>query len=306
MNNINIDTLDLNLLKVFEALHEEGSASRAALRLALTQSAVSAALRRLRGCYNDPLFTRTGRGLAPTPRANELKPLISDALNKCRESLMLLDVSQTATQRTVSLGLSDDFEMALGHRILQAIRQQAPSLRVVFRQTHSRVVADMLLHHELDLALTAGGFAYQALHSEMVAQGNYACLMDRAFLPYNQHTLTIEEFIARPHLLISHGGYIGLVDEVLARLQLKRQLSASTTHFAAIPWLLKDNNTVTTIPAHAARAIVAVATDLVCLPCPVAMPDYAIEVGFRQAASRDRAIMQVKQIIAQIAHEYYW
>lgn len=40
--------MDLNLLKVFEALYEEGGASRAAVRLALTQSAVSAALARLR------------------------------------------------------------------------------------------------------------------------------------------------------------------------------------------------------------------------------------------------------------------
>ena len=70
MNRMNIVDLDLNLLKVFEALHDEGSASRAALRLGVTQSAVSAALRRLRGVYDDPLFARTGRGLTPTLRAN--------------------------------------------------------------------------------------------------------------------------------------------------------------------------------------------------------------------------------------------
>jgi hypothetical protein len=66
MNQMNIAAVDLNLLKVFEALHEESSASRAALRLGVTQSAVSAALRRLREVYGDQLFVRTGRGLAPT------------------------------------------------------------------------------------------------------------------------------------------------------------------------------------------------------------------------------------------------
>ena len=88
MNGIDIG-FDLNVLRVFEALHEEGSATRAALRLGVTQSAVSAALARLRRVYGDPLFTRTGRGLAPTLRAQELKPVISEALNKCRESLAL-------------------------------------------------------------------------------------------------------------------------------------------------------------------------------------------------------------------------
>ena len=91
MNQMNIADVDLNLLKVFEALHDETSASRAALRLGVTQSAVSAALRRLRDVYDDQLFIRTGRGLAPTLRANQLKPVVTDALNKCRQSLAMVD-----------------------------------------------------------------------------------------------------------------------------------------------------------------------------------------------------------------------
>ena len=80
MNEMNIDSVDLNLLKVLQALHEEGTAGRAAIRLGVTQSAVSAALGRLRALYGDPLFERTGRGLRPTPKAEELRPLIADAL----------------------------------------------------------------------------------------------------------------------------------------------------------------------------------------------------------------------------------
>ena len=78
---------DLNLLKVFEAIYDEGGAR--AVRLGVTQSAVSAALARLRALYGDPLFTRTGRGLAPSLRARELRPVIGEALDKCRQSLAL-------------------------------------------------------------------------------------------------------------------------------------------------------------------------------------------------------------------------
>lgn len=88
---MNIANVDLNLLKTFEALHDESSASRAALRLGVTQSAISAALRRLRDVYGDQLFVRTGRGLAPTLRANQLKPVISEALDRCRQSLAMVD-----------------------------------------------------------------------------------------------------------------------------------------------------------------------------------------------------------------------
>lgn len=89
MSQIDIESTDLNLLKVFEAIYDEGGAGRAALRLGVTQSAVSASLARLRTLYADPLFVRTGRGLSPSLRARELRPIIGEALDKCRQSLSL-------------------------------------------------------------------------------------------------------------------------------------------------------------------------------------------------------------------------
>ncbi len=69
MKKLDIASVDLNLFKVFEALYEEGGAGRAAIRLGITQSAVSAALSRLRAVFGDHLFERTGRGLKPTAKA---------------------------------------------------------------------------------------------------------------------------------------------------------------------------------------------------------------------------------------------
>lgn len=130
MSQINIAQVDLNLLKTFEALHDESSASRAALRLGVTQSAISAGLRRLREVYGDQLFVRTGRGLAPTLRANQLKPLISEALDRCRQSLAMVDPNNQHYQgRSVVLGLSDDFEIAYGRRLIEEIARRAPPHR---------------------------------------------------------------------------------------------------------------------------------------------------------------------------------
>jgi DNA-binding transcriptional LysR family regulator len=66
--------IDLNLLRVFELLYEEGNMTRAAARLCLTQSAVSHALARLRIALEDPLFVRVPSGLQPTERAHQLAP----------------------------------------------------------------------------------------------------------------------------------------------------------------------------------------------------------------------------------------
>ncbi len=298
MNEIDIG-FDLNVLRVFEALYEEGGATRAALRLSLTQSAVSAALARLRKVYGDPLFTRTGRGLAPTLRAQELKPVISEALNKCRESLAL-GASATARYqgRSVVLGLSDDFEIAMGPWLVQLLAQHAPGLRLAFRQTHSQIVAEMLMAREIDLAITAGGFATRWLSHRVLGEGGYACVVDappgRRKAPL---CLSVDEYVARDHVLISSGGFIGVVDEVLAALGHKRRVIASTTHFAALPYLLKGTQAVATVPVHAAHAMARLC-GLAVLPCPVAMPRYAVELGWRTDALRDSAVAQVQSVVA--------
>lgn len=297
MNQMNIATVDLNLLKVFEALHEESSASRAALRLGVTQSAVSAALRRLRELYGDQLFVRTGRGLAPTLRANQLKPVVSDALNKCRQSLAMVDPSANHFEgRSVTLGLSDDFEIAYGRRLIDEIARSAPKLRLIFRQTHSQIVAQALLERSIDLAITAGGLSDRLLSRQVLGEGGYACLVDPASLTEQRRSISLEEFVAREHLLVSSGGFIGITDEGLAALGLSRRVCASTTHFAGLPYLLKGSPAVATIPAHAARRI-AELSGLTLLPCPLALPRYPIELGWRTSTQLDPVLIKVREAI---------
>ncbi|ALI03952.1 transcriptional regulator LeuO [Pseudomonas sp. FW306-02-F02-AA] len=297
MSQMNIADIDLNLLKVFEALHDESSASRAALRLGVTQSAVSAALRRLRDVYADQLFVRTGRGLAPTLRANQLKPVISDALNKCRQSLAMVDPAANQYEgRSVIVGLSDDFEIAYGRRLIEEIAQRAPKLRLIFRQTHSQIVAQALMERSVDLAITAGGFAERLLSRQVLGEGGYQCLVDPGSLADGQQAIGLDEFVAREHILVSSGGFIGITDEGLAGLGLSRRVCASTTHFAALPFLLKGSQAVATIPAHAAQSIAAV-SGLTVLPCPLALPRYPIELGWRTNSQLDPLLLKVREAI---------
>jgi DNA-binding transcriptional LysR family regulator len=87
----NLRSLDLNLLTVFEAIYELGSVSGAADRLALSQSATSHALSRLREACRDDLFVRARRGLSPTPAAQEMYRAIKQALDALRATLVSVD-----------------------------------------------------------------------------------------------------------------------------------------------------------------------------------------------------------------------
>ena len=87
VNVLSFRALDLNLLKVFEALMTEGSVTRAASALTMTQPAVSNALARLRDALGDPLFVRSGTGIRPTQRAVVLWEPIGEALESVRGAL---------------------------------------------------------------------------------------------------------------------------------------------------------------------------------------------------------------------------
>ncbi|MEK6350466.1 MAG: LysR family transcriptional regulator [Burkholderia sp.] len=316
MSQSNIGSVDLNLFKVFEALFEEGGASRAGIRLDMTQSAVSAALRRLREVFDDPLFVRTGRGLAPTGRAQELKPVIGEALDQCRRSLAIAAPDAPSFHgRSVSVGLSDDFEIAVGRALIERLALAAPGLRIIFRQTHSQIAADALANREMDLAVTAGPLSSRGLRQRSLGEGGYACLIDcgeggeggdgidgaepggaAAGRRRARAALTLDDYLAREHILVSSGGVVGIVDEGLAALGRKRRIVASTTHFASVPHLLTGSRAVVTIPAHAAAAIARL-TDLTLLPCPVALPGYPVSLGWRHSAMRDVAVTKVWEAI---------
>nr|WP_310617620.1 LysR family transcriptional regulator [Pantoea cypripedii] len=293
---MNIEALDLNLFKVFEALYEEGSASRAALRLGITQSAVSAALGRLRKIYGDHLFDRTGRGLRPSRRAEELKPIVSEALNRCRQSLALAQLDQAAFEgRSVVLGWSDDYEIALARQLINRVAQEYPGLRLIFRQIHSRIAAGMLMNRMVDLAVTSGSGSSAALSKELVGVNDYACVTDFVLTT----DLTIDEYTTLQHILISSGGMVGIVDEALAGLGLKRTVEAAATHFSAVPWLIKGSRSIVTLPSHAARAM-AEMFDLYLLRCPIELPEYSVELAWRADSLRDPAVAGVRNILREL------
>src|SRR5436190_5525655 len=87
MNEIDLRRADLNLLVVFQILLAERHVGRAAKRLALTQSAASHALGRLRDLFEDPLFVRHPKGIEPTAHALALGPAIADILNRAKSIL---------------------------------------------------------------------------------------------------------------------------------------------------------------------------------------------------------------------------
>jgi len=125
--------IDLNLLRVFDALVELRSVTRVADRLGLTQSAVSHSLGRLRRMLDDPLFVRGPRGLQPSARAEQIAPGIRTSLQQLKDALAPVDFCPATAIRTFSIAAGTYFCALLIPLLLERLRSEAPgvSLRVV-------------------------------------------------------------------------------------------------------------------------------------------------------------------------------
>jgi DNA-binding transcriptional LysR family regulator len=137
---LNLRSVDLNLLPVFEAAYEERSLSRAAERLAMTQSAVSHAMNRLRGLFGDPLFIRQSRGVVPTPLADRVYAKLRGALGSVRESVTGLQGFDPGTsQREFFVAIPHPLGPFIAVQLRARLAQLAPQVRVTF-STRSRPV----------------------------------------------------------------------------------------------------------------------------------------------------------------------
>lgn len=146
---LNLRAVDLNLLPVFEAIHEERSLSRAAVRLAMTQSAVSHALSRLRLVLRDELFIRQPRGVAPTAAADALYARLRGALASVRDSIAKTRSFEPASSdRKFFVSISHPLGPMIALKLRERLGRVAPGVDVIF-STRSRPI-------ELERAMREG------------------------------------------------------------------------------------------------------------------------------------------------------
>ena len=151
----------LALIPVFDAILSEGSLSRAAERLGVTQSAVSQALARLRKLANDELFENTGRGVRPTPRALEMASHVYAALAQVNEAFTPKDLDIAKLERTFVLDIGGGFDALILPPLLGEINRTAPGLRLLVSNTRGGDLTKELKYGETELA-----FDFQACRSE--------------------------------------------------------------------------------------------------------------------------------------------
>jgi DNA-binding transcriptional LysR family regulator len=261
-HSFNLRTFDLNLLKVFDEVMAERSLTRAASRLALTQPAVSNALRRLRETLGDELLVRKGRGLEPTARALELWPSVREALRGLQASLSPAVFVPGSADNAFVLTMADATAAELMPALIHQISTEAPSvtLRVVPLTTRDprRLLddgeADLAIGHFpaalADLTAKAQSGDNVAFHHHRLFAGDYMCVM-RKNHPLAKGPLTLDRYCAARHMLVSFSGRaFGFVDEALALHDRTRFVVLTVNQFFTAGKVVANSDLLTVLPRH--------------------------------------------------------
>ncbi len=277
--------LDLNLLLVFDALFRHRSVVAAADELAISPSACSHALARLRDALGDELFFRNGNSMQPTSRASEIAGGITEALQVLSDRLSdPASFAPASSTQSFILAATDFTTFALIPALIARIEHAAP--RVQLRIIHSR---DRDAYGDLmqDGAHFVMGFSdeFNPVRDDVeILQGradDYVVVARRGH-PRIGATLTMAQYLAERHVVVKPWREDkGVIDMALDRQGLRREVAVEVPSIMAAPFIVAGSDLLITLPRLAARRLES-AADIAIFDVPFDAPAYTLNVYFQR------------------------
>ncbi|GAB7526300.1 LysR family transcriptional regulator [Paraburkholderia sp. 2C] len=282
---MNFRTLDLNLLKVFEALMSEGAVTRAASKLSLTQPAVSNALSRLREAFDDPLFVRNGAGVTPTQRAIALWGPVGESLSRIRAALDEETFLPESAQASFSLSMSDYVASIVMPRLVARFGATSPGLR--FHSMPNMLLDAPTLLEDNRVDCLIGVYVNETLppayiRSRSLWSVDYACLMRRDHPLASAGRLTTRRFLGARHVDISLAGQTQpSFDIFLASRGLKRNLVTTVNHYTVACEMIRASDLIAVMPRDLCERF-GMSGELIGVRAPLEAPERMISLFWHQ------------------------
>ena len=304
---VNFATLDLNLLRVLDALLREGSTVRAGRRLGLSQPAVSSALKRLRMALGDELFFRRGQRLEPTDYARRIESDLRAALEALETTLSgyaRFDPA-SATDRFRISG-SDFFAELLMPQLADRLQAVAPSMRVHLVNLVPDSYVDTLERYEVDLALIPRTELPDWIESAHLFSSTFSVVaraghprLERAGLAPGD-TIPIDLFCDLGHVLFSpEGNDRAMGDAALARVGRERRVVMTMPIFSGVYRAVAGSDLIALLPTQLAHHVAPGADIAVYLP-PMEIPPAALTMIWHRRFSASPAHRWLRDEIAAL------
>ena len=306
---MNFRTLDLNLLRVFDAVMAEGSLTRAAERLAMTQPAASHALKRLHVAVGEELFHRTAFGMRGTARAELLWPPVRAALAQLQAALSPRSFDPTTDAATFNIAMADATAALLLPPLISAIESARALANIRVLPLTTRDPRRLVEEADADLAVgyfpnaiaaivAQGGEA--TLHHRQLYATEYVCVMRRDH-PLAGEKLTLDAFVEAHHLLVTFSGRAhGFVDEALATLGRQRRIVLTVNQFATAGSVVARSDLLTVLPQQFLPAT-GVEHRLVQKPLPLSLASVNVEMMWHLRKDDDPAHRWLRGLLVDAA-----
>ncbi|PRC93357.1 LysR family transcriptional regulator [Solimicrobium silvestre] len=310
---MNFLTLDLNLLRVFDAVMIEQNLTRAADKLAMTQPAVSNAVKRLRHAFNDELLIRTVYGVKPTPRAESIWPAIREALSKLEAAIAPPTFDPASASASFRMAMADSTAAYWMPHLVREIEKCAPGINARMVPLVTRDPRSMLLQGDIDIAVgffpgvvsqLAGGqsSANSPIRHASLYTGRYVCVM-RKDHPLANTPLTLETYCNAHHLLVSFSGRAhGLIDEILMPMKLQRHIILTVNQFFTAGRVVANSDLLTVLPQHLISST-GMANQLIWKELPISTPAVNVDMLWHEREARNPAHKWLRENLINLVEQ---
>lgn len=291
---MNLRRIDLNLLTVFDAIMAEGSITRAAARLGMTQPALSNALTRLRRQMDDPLFTRSADGMEPTERALRMAGPVRQVLDTARLAFAAMpDALPVAGKRRYTIALGEIGEAAVLPAAMPALGHDLPfGLALERPQDRQNPEIDML-EGRLDLIWTADPMRSRDIAVEPVMKDELVCLLPPHL---GGQPLTADLYFGLRHAVMRGALHERLLDQGGRR----RNIVIGDCHCGALPGLVGQCGFAAVLPKRLAE-LMAASQNLALAALPFDIPDLLLYQAWPRHLDKDAQHRRLRRALKAAA-----
>jgi len=297
---LNLRSVDLNLLTVFDALMEASKLSLAAERLGMSQPAVSAALQRLRATFKDDLFIRSRSGMLPTPRAQALHPDIREALQLVRRAISTQPAFNPAeAERSFTILGDAFFESAMVGSLLNRLTESAPGIRIETASVTQSDPVQALRSLSADLLLDYDRVSSPQLVSERFGEEHLVVIAARNH-PRIKRRPSLKAYLHEHHVILTRRHHDGTsLEHALGGISLDRRIRASVQHFSSMPVIVSQTDCLATVPQRLGSLYEA-AFDVRCYPFPMDIEPIPMWMCWPRALHNDVAHQWLRERLIEV------
>ena len=291
--------LDLEWLNVFVEVYRTQSVSRAAERLDMAQANASIALNKLRRHFGDRLFSRTSRGMEPTPYAQRIYPELAASVERLVKLFgARASFDAAAARRQFRICMTDISEIVVLPTLVNHLRRVAPGVLIEAERISSDS-ARRLESGDIDLAV---GFMPQleaGFYQQTLFEQNFVCLAAERH-PRVRSRPNKQAFLAEGHIVVTTSGTgHAIVDKVLAKKGYRRHIAMKVPSFLAVARIVAQTELLVIVPRRLGEALAQHERVRMFEP-PVSLPAFAVKQHWHERFHADAGNAWLRRTLAEL------